>query len=264
MTGRDGRRAGQSRLVRPTRRGQRGRPGRPARRPAGRSGSGSRPPSSAASMSTTTAVMLSRPPASLAAATSASAACCGAPAASSGRMTSSGSSLNRPSEQIRYRSPPIGGQQPVVGQQAGVAAEGPGDDVPARVGPRLLPGDDAGQDEFLHLRVVHGQLLEAVTGQAVDARVTNVEDHQVIAARRLQRGEPGRRGAHAVRLVPLDDVPVGVLKRREHRLGEQRAQRHARASSPRSRSCSPGRRSRARPCRRRPRRAAGPRDSCPH
>ena len=32
-----------------------------------------------------------------------------------------------------------------------------------------------------------------------------------------------------LRLVPLDDVPVGMLKRGEHRLGEQRAERRARA-----------------------------------
>src|SRR3984885_14137957 len=51
----------------------------------------------------------------------------------------------------------------------------------------------------------------------------------MIPPRRFECGEPGRRSAHAVGLIPFDDVPVGVLKRGEYRLGEQRAERHARA-----------------------------------
>ena len=65
-------------------------------------------------------------------------------------IASSGSSLNRPSEQIRYRSPPMAGSSQWSGNRP-LAAQCPGDDVPARVGPRLLPGDDARQDKFLHL-----------------------------------------------------------------------------------------------------------------
>jgi hypothetical protein len=122
-----------------------------------------------------------------------------------------------------------GGQQPVIREQARLAAQGPGDDIPARMGPRLLPGNDAGQDQLLHFRMIHRHLLEAVTGQPVDARVTDIEDHQVITARRLQAGQPGHRGAHPVRVAALDDVPVGVLERRQYRLGEQRAERRARA-----------------------------------
>ncbi len=179
-------------------------------------------------MSTTIAVMLSRPPASLAAATSASAACWGPPTVSSGRMTSSGSSPVRPSEQIRNRSPPTAGSSQWSDCSRRGGAEGAGDDISARVGAGLLTAEHSRQDELLDLRMVDRHLHDAVGREPVDPRVAHVEHHQVIAAGRLEPGQPGHRGPHpARRLRPADDDLVRLLERVQHRLGEQRAQLHA-------------------------------------
>src|SRR5580693_3710833 len=71
--------------------------------------------------------------------------------------------------------------------------------------------------------MVHGELAELIARQPVDARVADVEHHQLGAGRRDQ-GRQARDGrAHPVRLVAPDDRAVGLVERREHRVYRQRA-----------------------------------------
>ena len=58
---------------------------------------------------------------------------------------------------------------PPVDLDVGIDAERPRDDVPPRVGARLVLGDVAGGDEFLHVAVIDGDPAEPVVAQQVGA-----------------------------------------------------------------------------------------------
>ena len=67
---------------------------------------------------------------------------------------------------------------PPVDLDVGIDAERPRDDVAPRVGARLVLGDVAGGDEFLHVAVIDGDPSEPVVAQQVGARVADVGEHQ--------------------------------------------------------------------------------------
>ena len=158
-------------VVNPARSSSSDRPGAPESRPDGSPASAAdaasaTPPSS--TTSTTTTVMLSRPPPSLARRTSSSAASVGSSRRRSTLLIwSAPTSLNRPSEQSRKRSPRDGIDRPQVDVDRLVDAEHPRDDVALRVDLGLLGGDAPLAHEVGDDAVVLGELRERAVAEEV-------------------------------------------------------------------------------------------------
>ena len=135
--------------------------------------------SSPSSTSTTITVMLSRPPAALAAATSASAAAWGSDDLAQDRRDVGVGHLV--DEAVAAQHEPVAADQrqgPPVDAHVGFDAEGPGDDVAARMDAGLVLTDVAGGDQFLDVAVIDRDPPQAVVAIQVRARVADVGEHE--------------------------------------------------------------------------------------
>ena len=154
---------------------------------------------------------LSRPPSALATATSSSAV----PWGSSPRASDLGDVVvaDLVDEPVAAHEEAVAAherQRPGVDPHARVDAEGPGDDVAARVGAGLVVGDVAGRHELLDVAVVDGDPAQPAVPEEVGPRVADVDERPLADRAGVVAGPvPGP----PARRRPRDRRPASVSAR---------------------------------------------------